>query len=318
MNDGLVCCAVGEAQYAFRGADVRHIVRVEKMRGPAGTDGRAGTLEAGGQPVPVFRLGDVLGRPGASRASQGDGHHIAVTGERSDLVGWLVDRIVRTTLSENARTAPLPALVGLNATMWCEALVTAGDGPVLLLSPQYLNPLAPRPVRSDVARPFCAPAHGTAVGSSERVILLFSTPALPYCSATRFALSARRIAAITQPMSTLAVPGCAPHVTGVAWWRNAVVPVIDFRGAGDHDDAAQRRRYLIAQCGARLGGSLIALPVDPEIAMHRPDAADRQVVDAPCPAFAAGMFDINGETVALVDLDALLAPAQADAEGFPA
>jgi len=38
----------------------------------------------------------------------------------------------------------------------------------------------------------------------------------------------------------------------------------------------------------------------------------------PCPPFAAGVFDIGGETVALLDLDALLAPVQRQVEGIPA
>ena len=67
-DEGLVCCSVGDKQYALRAADVRHIVRVEKMRAAAGSDGRVGTLELAGQPVPVFRLGSVFGRTGPSEA----------------------------------------------------------------------------------------------------------------------------------------------------------------------------------------------------------------------------------------------------------
>jgi chemotaxis signal transduction protein len=316
-EDGLVCCAVGDKQYALRGADVRQIVRVEKMRAAAGSDGRAGTLDVAGQSVPVFRLGSVLGR-GAQRSSQSAGYHIAVTGERGELVGWLVDRIVRTPLSQDAQVVSLPALVGPIATTWFEALVRLGSSSVLLIAPQYLNPLAARPARSEVTRAFSASAREKRADSAERVVLLFSTPALPPCAAARFALSGRRIAAITQPMQAIAVPGCAPHVMGVAWWRNAVVPVVDFRGPGHHDDVAQRRRYVIAQCGARLGSTLVAFPVDSEIVMHRPDVGDRRATGAPCPPFVAGMFDVGGESVALLDLDALLALEQSGAVAIPA
>jgi chemotaxis signal transduction protein len=317
-DDGLVCCAVGDEQYALRGADVRQIVRVEKMLGAAGSGGRAGTLNVGSQAVPVFRLGSVLGRPPVARRDpHGAGQHIAVTGEPGALVGWLVDRIVRTSLSQGAQVVALPAVVGPVATTWFEAVVKLGDSSVLLLAPQYLDPFERRPVRYADTRAFTAAAPRTG-RSAERMVLLFSTPALPRCAARRYALSGRRIAAIVQPLSPIVVPGSAPHVTGVAWWRDAVVPLIDFRGPGDHDDAAHGRRCVIAQCGAQLGGTLVAFPVDSEIALHRPEAENRQAAGVPRPPFAVGMFDIDGEAVALLDLDTLLAPEQRDNERIPA
>jgi chemotaxis signal transduction protein len=319
-DDGLVCCSVGDKQYALRGADVLQIVRVEKMRTASGSDSRVGTLDLAGQPVPVFRLGSVLGRTAAQRnALNAGGHHIAVTGDGRELVGWLVDRVVRTPLSQDAQVAALPAVVGPTATSWFEALVKLRGTSILLIAPQYLNPLSQRQLRADAVRPFAAPAAARKPGdSAEQVVLLFSTPALPRCAAPRFALSGRQVAAISQPMSPIPIPGSAPYVTGVAWWRSLVVPVIDFRGPGRHDDEAQRRRQVIAQCGPRLGNTLVAFAVDAEIALHRPGTGDERAAGVPCPSYAAGMFDIGGEPVALLDLDSLLAPVQRHVEGIPA
>jgi len=319
-DQGLVCCAVGDTQYALRGADVRQIVRVEKMRTSPGSDSRVGTLELAGQSVPVFRLGSVLGRTGSQRNPPGPGgHHIAVTGEGGDLAGWLVDRVVRTPLSRDAQVVALPAVVGPTATSWFEALVKLGGTSILLLAPRYLDPLSPRQPRTSGIGPFAVPTAAKMPGdSAEQIVLLFSTPALPRCAAPRFALSGRQVAAISQAMSPIPVPGSAPYVTGVAWWRNLVVPVIDFRGPGGHDDEAQRRRQVIAQCGPRLGNTLVAFAVDAEIALHRPGTGDERADGVPCPSFAAGMFDIGGEPVALLDLDSLLAPVQRQVEGIPA
>jgi chemotaxis signal transduction protein len=319
-DEGLVCCTVGDRQYALRGADVRQIVRVEKMRGAASGDGRAGTLDLAGQSVPVFRLGSVLNRTASQRPMPASGgHHIAVTGEGSEIVGWLVDRVVRTPLSDDAPVVPLPAVVGPTATSWFEALVKLGGTSILLMAPQYLNPMAQRKLRPLAGKMAGSPAAPVKTGdSAEPIVLLFSTPALPRCVATRFALSGRQVAALVQPMPPIPVPGCALCVTGVAWWRDLVVPVIDFRGAGDHHDASQRRRQLIAQCGPRLGSTLVAFAVDAEITLHRPGTGDQKTAGVPCPPFAAGVFDIGGETVALLDLDALLAPVQRQVEGIPA
>jgi chemotaxis signal transduction protein len=310
---------VGDKQYALRGGDVRQIVRVEKMRTVAGSDGSVGTLELAGQAVPVFRLGSVLGRTGVQRNTPtSGGHHIAITGEDEELVGWLVDRVVRTPLSQDAQIVALPAVVGPAATSWFEALVKVGGTSILLLAPQSLNPLSPRQPRAGAIGSSAAPAEKKPGDSAEQIALLFSTPALPRCAAPRFALSGRQVAAISQPMSPIPVPGSAPYVSGVAWWRNLVVPVIDFRGPGEHDDEAQRRRQLIAQCGSRLGNTLVAFAVDAEIALHRPGTGDERAAGVPCPSFAAGVFDLGGEPVALLDLDSLLAPVQRHVEGVPA
>jgi chemotaxis signal transduction protein len=310
---------VGDKQYALRGGDVRQIVRVEKMRTVAGSDGSVGTLELAGQAVPVFRLGSVLGRTGVQRNTPtSGGHHIAITGEDEELVGWLVDRVVRTPLSQDAQIVALPAVVGPAATSWFEALVKVGGTSILLLAPQSLNPLSPRQPRAGAIGSSAAPAEKKPGDSAEQIALLFSTPALPRCAAPRFALSGRQVAAISQPMSPIPVPGSAPYVSGVAWWRNLVVPVIDFRGPGEHDDEAQRRRQLIAQCGSRLGNTLVAFAVDAEIALHRPGTGDERAAGVPCPSFAAGVFDIGGEPVALLDLDSLFAPVQRHVEGVPA
>ena len=55
-----------------------------------------------------------------------------------------------------------------------------------------------------------------------------------------------------------------------------------------------------------LGNALVAFEVDAEITLHRPGAGDQKAAGVACPPFAAGMFDIGGEPVALLDLDVLL------------
>jgi chemotaxis signal transduction protein len=124
-------------------------------------------------------------------------------------------------------------------------------------------------------------------------------------TARRYAISGRQIAGIVQPAATMPLPGCADHIVGLTWWRRSVVPVIDFRDTAERTPDTDRRR-LIAQCGGRHRGALVAFSIDAEVLMCRPDAAHRQLRDIPCPSFASGIFDVNGEPVALIDLDVLL------------
>lgn len=302
-EDRIVRCTIGDEHYAFRNADVRHIARVEQMRAETAADGRVGSLQLDGYAVPIFSLARVLGRAVSAPSRRAD-QHIAVTGEAGALVGWLVDRIVRTPLSASSDVVSLPETVGGPATRWFEALVRVDDESMLLLAPQYLNPLAPRAMRDDATEMFHGPPPQID-RDAKPMAVIFSTTVLPPCEARRFALSGRQIAAIVQPAPPIPVPGSAGHVTGVTWWRHAVVPVVDFRAPADRSHTAHRR-CLIAQGGARLRGTLVAFSIDAEIEMHRPAAENHHLPGVPCPPFAAGMFDVSGESVALLDLDALL------------
>ena len=310
-DDGIICCTVGSRQFAFRGGDVRHVARGEALRADAAADGRVGVLRIGGQSVPVFALGRALGdaAPAVRHADQ----HIAVTGEPGALAGWLVDRIARTTIPDAAAVMPLPDIIGAPATSWFDALVNLGDTSVLLLAPQHLHPLADRPPDREAPGRSQEPAGssqaspGLSRGLSaqgEPLVVLFSTAALPRSDARRYALSARQIAAIVQPLPLITVPGSAAYVTGVSCWRDAVVPVIDFRDPVDRDPAPHAR-CLLAQCDGRLRGTIVAVPIESEVAVHKPAATDRRLDTTSCPPFAAGMFTVGGDTVALLDLNAL-------------
>jgi chemotaxis signal transduction protein len=307
-DDGILRCSVGNEQFAFRTLDVRHIARAEQLRGDPIDDGRVGALTLGGQQVPVFALGRVLGRPSARRSSHAD-QHIAVTGGRDGLVGWLVDRIARTASPARDAIAPLPRSVGAPASRWFEGLVTFdADDSALLVAPQYLNPLATpdaEPLDTDAA--FTAPFTAAHDRRAEPVAVLFSTDSLPPSPARRYALSGRQIAAVVQPTAPIPVPGSAAHVLGVTRWRQSVVPVIEFRSGATQ--SAFDRRLLIAQGGTGSQGSLIAFAIDSEIMMHRPEADHRLLPDVECPSFCAGMFAVDGDVVGLLDLDALVAGA---------
>jgi len=305
VNEDIVCCTVGGDQYALRGGDVRQISRGEEMTVTPGAGGRVGTIDVSGRPVPVFALGRALGQRGTlAAASRG---HIAVTGASDDAVGWLVDRVVRLR-STGLSLVPLPPVLGTVAATWFEALVRQNDSLMLLVAPQRLDP-----GRTSAAQPVSAtpvPRTGAAAGGrNERLVAIFSTPAMPHSEACRFALSARQVAAIVQPFPSIAVPGSGRHVRGVGWWRDAAVTLIDFRPADDASAAASRTRWLVVRCSARLGGACVAFPIDTDITLHRAGAGDRQVAESTPPAFASGLFAVGGETVALIDIDALLSRA---------
>ena len=299
-GEGILCCDVGHERFAFRSSDVRHVERAEYMRPDRGADGQLGTLRLGGQLVPVFGLAEVLGRACDDPSHRRSGH-IAVTGDRNALTGWLADRIERTAEPAREDIAALPPLIGAQATSWFEGVVRLGEGEsALLLAPDRLVSAAPAVEPTPTESPF---THQRSAAGPERVAVVFSTAVLPRSATSRFALSGRQVAAIVQPSAPVAVPGSYDYVGGITWWHRAIVPVIDFRAPSERTAYA---RQLIAQCGSRRYGALVAFSIDSDVRMCRPAADHRVLQEVPCPAFASGVFEVEGEAVALLDLDALL------------
>lgn len=304
-RDAFVCCAVGNGQYALRATDVRQIVRVERMRETTAADGRAGVLDFAGATVPVFPLGRAFGH-GSARVSGPVGRHIVVTGHDGDLIGWLVDGVERTPVDDDTVMAPLPSMVGPRATRWFMAIVRRGEQSMLLLAPRGGQSSARPPLHAGVSAPISA--------DRSPAVLVFGSSALPPTNVSRFALSCRRVVGVAQDLSLTPVPGSARHVAGLAWWRNAAMPVVDFRG-GTATARGSRQRCLIVRGSERSGAAYVGLPVDADVAMHRPSPEDRPAAGVSCPPFASGVFDVAGHSpIALLDIDTLLASETAPVE----
>ena len=307
--DSIVACTIGDEQFALRGADTCEIARAEVVRRSAGPDGAVGALYVGRERVSVYPLAAALGRRAAAGGgSQPGGNHVVVTRGAGRMIGWLIDRIARPALGEAAHVIPLPSIVGSPANRWFEGLVQIGDRSLLLLSPPHLDPRAPAPTSApdDGLDAFAAAPAGLSDDAGSPLVLLFSSAAFPDCRATRFALSARRIAAVVRAQPVTVVPGSAPHVTGVIIWRGVAVPVIDSHLEADRSVAGQRDRLVVARCGGSLNGALVAFPIGADVTLHAPTRADHQVDDAGEAPHVVGVFDVGHDRVALLDLDAAL------------
>jgi chemotaxis signal transduction protein len=277
------------------------VARAEQMRAHESADGRVGVLKLGSQVVPVLCLEHALGLTSTAPSTSTD-QHIAVTGEGAGLVGWLVDKLTRESVA-GVKVAPVPHSVGGDACRWFEAVVTCANGDVvLLIDPRELSPFGDHAFTRVRGEPAFTPATIAPSTSADPVALVFSTAVFPSSPIDKYALSGRQVAAIVQPGRAIRVPGCAAHVSGVTVWRDVVVPIVDYRN--DARDELPQERRLIARCGER-AQSLIAFAIEDEVRMHRPAADDQLIDDVPCPPFASGVFNVNGDRVALLNVDAL-------------
>ncbi len=305
---GIVSCTIGVDQFAFRASDTCEIVRAEKMHRAPGPGGAAGTIAMDGEAVPVYPLETSLGRPATRAASARPAGHIVITRGLAGSAGWLVDRITRSAV-DAVSPAPLPHLVGRDATRWFEGLLRVGDRLLLLISPENLDPRSPAgggaPVAADPGWPSADGAARAQEDQGPPLVVLFFSPGLPHSGAPRSALSARRIAAVIQSVPVIPVPGSAPHIAGVIMWRDEAVPVIDARTTRDRG-LTEHARFIVARWGSARRGGHVAFECAGAVVLHQPTREDRQIEDCTAAPFVTGVFGVGGDPVAFLDLDAML------------
>jgi chemotaxis signal transduction protein len=299
--DGFLCCLVGADQYALRGPDVTLVARAEQMRTGSEDDGRVGTLARRGADIPVFALGGLLG--GARDARTAD-RHVIVTGDPAEPYGLLVDRIVRATTAESM--LPMPWVVGGSAVRWFRGVITLAETSCLVLAPEGLRSGGARTAPSAPGASISERAPALDCG----LLLAFSSVALPPAAslaASRYAVSAARVAAVVQTLPLLDVPGREPHVAALGIWRNALVAVLDL-GDGAFAPAAARR-FLILRTD---GDALVAIAVDVDTTLRHASAADVPSRGSGLsgltgrPDYVRGVFTSAGEAVALLDVESLV------------
>ena len=306
-----LCCIVGgSGQYALRGGDVRVVARAEQMHADAGGDGRVGVLAFGGTGVPVYCLPALLG--GARDARTLD-RHVVVTGQGDEALGFLVDRVVRAPVGA-ARELPLPGIVGERAARWFTGLLTLPDTSCLVLNPSGLQPgAAPAPRTASAPRTQVAGR----LDAIADLVFVFTSAALPPCEGARHGVHASRLAAIVQSMSSVPLPGCAPHVAALGAWRDGAVAVLDYSRGAIATRSARRFAVLRTDTAA-----LVALPINADASLRHATAADRRAAAGVSAPHIRGVFQSGDERIALLDLECVAgglcaAPAPAYA-GIPA
>jgi len=309
MNSALVSCTIGEVEYALRAPDIIAVMRAERMRAPAACEGGIGVVTVGGERASVHSLAATVGGSSCDSGLAGRDRHIVVLRGATGPVGWLVDRVSRSRFPEHTRVLPLPALVGAQARRWFAGVLSTGERTMLLLS---LTPLEANDIdaRSDGSATQRHDRWATPPNGDAPLVVTFGSDALPAVGVSRYAISARRVAGVESGLDIANVPGSERPVHGISIWRGEVLPVLDFRQSAS-DDERRDRRLLILRCGGSLTGTSVAIPVDAETALCQPSRDNllvdrsRTAVSATSP-FVAGLFDVRGQKVALIDPDALL------------
>jgi len=127
--------------------------------------------------------------------------------------------------------------------------------------------------------------------------------------ARRFALPAEMVAELAPPVKLHTFPHTSPSVAGVIVRRRRIVPVYDAGPLLGGKSSSGQRFYLIARRdfggASELGAILVSGECEMATGEMRPQA-DR-------PAYVAGTLAVGEESLDVLDLEALLASASAEA-----
>ncbi|HMF91969.1 MAG TPA: chemotaxis protein CheW [Candidatus Angelobacter sp.] len=120
----------------------------------------------------------------------------------------------------------------------------------------------------------------------------------------RFALPAEVVAELARPDHLQRFPHRTPMLAGVLVRRGRIVPVCDVAQILLGPDAPPRKFFLIANCQVGSSQEWTAIPVTGECELASLEPA--RVVEG-APAYVTGSVTAGAETVAVVDLEKLLA-----------
>jgi chemotaxis signal transduction protein len=119
----------------------------------------------------------------------------------------------------------------------------------------------------------------------------------------RFALPSNIVAELAPPVRLHAFPHTAPLLAGVIVRRGHLVPVYDVAPILLGRSASAHRFYLIALRDFGKVSEPSAIPVDGECELA---TADMQPPDAGRPAYVSGRLALGGESVDVLDFEALV------------
>ncbi len=129
--------------------------------------------------------------------------------------------------------------------------------------------------------------------------------------AHRFALPAGLVAELAPPVKLHKFPHTSGSVSGVIIRRRRILPVYDAGSLLLGKEAHGQQFYLVARCAGE-GRELSAIPVSGECEMA---TGEIRPAESGHPAHVAGTIAIGGDSVDVLDLEALImsAPAKAAA-----
>jgi chemotaxis signal transduction protein len=122
----------------------------------------------------------------------------------------------------------------------------------------------------------------------------------------RFGLPAEIVSELAPPVRLHTFPHKTPLVVGVIVRRSRIVPVFDVSSILSGKSSFNHRFYLIAQRRAGNAMEASAIPLSGECELA---TAEMRLPSEGRPVYVAGLLDVAGETVEVLDFEKLVNPA---------
>lgn len=335
----VIRCGLDDEVYCLEMSEVGSVMPVGDLRPADAEDDspQLGVMEYQGQNVPVYDLATLLGRPSKPPER---GHYIVVIEHPIERYGLRVDSVSRVIRIVPENVMPLPKPLE-HTRRWYRGIVDfsrdrkinpdwraerhlpgicaprekpvnrrqADDQMKMLLNPRTLLWENPKRFGPDLPAEYLLRRYtgmaAIAQPRRSRQLVVFPVGVKADCPLL-MGLSISQVAEITEPLTTISVPGANPNVSGFAQWRSCPVPILNLQATLDCEPTNNLISHWIIAREHQTQG-LVALPVSGRIQSLRLPIDYR-----PCPLpvaswskFVLGTFEYEACVLLLPRLDAL-------------
>ncbi|MBX7219009.1 MAG: chemotaxis protein CheW [Blastocatellia bacterium] len=248
----------GGQTYCLDIAYVRGILGNDAIQQESRTRGSLGFVPTGAGLVPIWHLRERLAE--GEEVPEATGPIILLN---SQIAPWgiCVDHLQGSIEVQPENRFPLPEVVQNTAAPIFGELLHCESGLHLVIKPDSLHPQA-TPQKQAMVPPAATP--GTAEAGTGQGGKLFHFTTVPFSEselALRFGVSLTQVVEILDPLPVTPVPTAPNYISGVAGWREGVLPVVNLSLAlgFDFPDQTAPPRLLVVRTAQ--GRKLMGIPI---------------------------------------------------------
>lgn len=298
----LIHCQAGNLSLALPMNQVTQIMGEAEVRRNGEKGHPHGWINDAGQDVPVIDLAAALGQP--PHHSNLPSQYLMLQDQERSLV-LLVEKVIRVRRPGSTLFKTLPSPIHhLSHSL---LLAAAQEQPTLFLLDfeglAHLAGLETKP--ADDWRPFSAPKNPANTPQTAPSMLSFSPSAHP--EVMRWALSTTQVAEVLKVDTFEILPTLPSYFSGLLWWREEPVPIIDLNRRIGRQQQTSGERVLIARLVHH--AAFIGILCNGNVRLERELDAYRHLELDPQehPSFALAAFENDEHTVVFPNIDAILA-----------
>lgn len=307
QSNQFVRMIVGGQTYCLDIASVRGILGNDAIQQESRTQGSLGFVPTGAGLVPIWHLRERL--HGVVEAKEVIGPIILLN---SQIAPWgiCVDRLQGSIVVQMEDRFPLPDVIQNTAAPFFGEVLHCESGWHLVLKPDCLHPQAPPQKKEMVPLPVSLSRTEPVSGQGGKLFHFTTVPFSESELSLRFGVSLTQVVEILDPLPVTLVPTAPSYISGVAGWREGVLPVVKLSQAlgFDFPDQTTPPRLLVVRTPQ--GKKLMGIPIQRDAKVQNlPLATQPFRGELPLQSrFLRTICEWEGSLLLIPDLDQLAFP----------